>query len=57
MAFKVGEIVSTLSLKKKVSITIPSTFLLNLYRTKIDDTWGRRLIIIACPFGHKMWWI
>ncbi len=57
MAFNVGKLTARLSLKKKVSITILGTFLFSLYRTKIDNTWGRRLIIIACPFGHKMWWI
>jgi len=56
MAFDVGKLTAILSMKKKVSVKISNYFLFRIYRIKINDMWGKRLILLACPWGYKAWW-
>lgn len=62
MAFDIGELVTgkltaSLTLKKKVNIQLFKMFLFCIYRMRIDKKGGRHIVILACPFGYKMWWI
>lgn len=56
MQFDVGKLTAILSMKKKVLVKISNYFLFRVYRIKINDMWGKRLILLACPWGYKAWW-
>ncbi len=57
MAFDVSKLTVRLYLKKKVDIRLCEKFLFCVYRMKIGNIWGRHMILLACPWAYKAWWM
>ena len=47
----------TLSLKKIINICPLGLFHFSIHRVKIDNKWGRFMVILADALDYKVWWI
>ena len=57
MAFNAGKLTANLSLKKKIDIRLFKMFLFCVYRMKIGEKHGKHMILLACPWAYKAWWV